>query len=507
MLYTQTFEPVQVIRSATVALCRHITFWQSALVRAAAAIIRHHDRMASICAVTRVDQAYNLTCYKKSFQCPLVVNALTSASCPALLPNAFDILLSAAEDETTRASTTKALQAWMKLLTRDSCDVLVVQLPPSPAGTATADQSLTDAAVVALLSYAGGEERGGSRSSAVQGTLPPSNGDTDLVRAIRSCIQPLVQGELLPGTRFKEVYLLSHTLCRAMADHYPALCCAPPPRGMHGGPRALPALPWCVPLPAHVSPCDPRVTPTTVLGPVYLSAWEQASDGQALVQAGIGAVLNCATLAECPNTYQETGLPPATYHWLSGESSSVLQGVQAAAAQHTPVTYLCLGLEDEPGQELQEAITTAVAFIRRHRRAGLGRGVLIHCAQGLSRSVSILLAYLMMDYGLGYRHAREVVEGYRQHGSRASPNAGFRRQLMALDGMREDGGSSGYAKAELYPLASPVGSPKAAHTQGGREEVQLEQLPALPPALSSNAPLARTGSKSLLQACSPSSHR
>lgn len=491
--------------------------------------------MASYSAVTSIEQAYNLTCYKKSFQSPLVVCPHVSDSPQVLLPNAIAIAcVSAAGVPTPPGSTTtcKALQTWMKQLTRDSCDVLVVQLPPSSAGTVGGDSSLADAVVVALsygarlheeaddtdstYMYDATSANAGAGASGHHGQVSKlADSDAATVRAVHACIHPLAHGELLPGVRFKEVYLIPHSTAARAADEYPLLC-AP----QSNCPRLLPALPWRVPLPKQAQSLDPRVTSSTVLGPLYLSAWEQASDGQALVQAGIGAVLNCATLAECSNAFEHTGLPQPVFHWSSSDAVPA-STVVTKPVLGWPVVYQCLGLEDASGQELQQAITTAVAFIRRHRRAGHGRGVLIHCAQGLSRSVSILLAYLMMDYGLSYHQAREVVEGYRQHGSRASPNAGFRRQLMALDGVREDGGHSGYDKDGLYPLASPCISPTASGVPLSLSPSATAQLPALGQGelqaaqerrgevgrvkIIDNAPLTRAGSRSLLEASSPPS--
>ncbi|KAK3440882.1 hypothetical protein EUGRSUZ_B01140 [Eucalyptus grandis] len=57
----------------------------------------------------------------------------------------------------------------------------------------------------------------------------------------------------------------------------------------------------------------------------------------------------------------------------------------------------------------------------------LGGGVLVHCFVGKSRSVTIVVAYLMKKHGMSLSQALEHVKSRRPQ---ASPNSGFMSQLQ-----------------------------------------------------------------------------
>ncbi|KAJ7474938.1 dual specificity phosphatase, partial [Mycena latifolia] len=56
-----------------------------------------------------------------------------------------------------------------------------------------------------------------------------------------------------------------------------------------------------------------------------------------------------------------------------------------------------------------------------------GKGVLVHCKQGVSRSSSIVLAYLIRNHVMSYDAALAFVKRKR---SGAKPNPGFARALI-----------------------------------------------------------------------------
>jgi dual specificity MAP kinase phosphatase len=64
--------------------------------------------------------------------------------------------------------------------------------------------------------------------------------------------------------------------------------------------------------------------------------------------------------------------------------------------------------------------------LRRKAARQAGGCVLVHCSQGVSRSVTLVVAYLMWKLGKSYYEVFEVVKAIR---GVASPNIGFSCQV------------------------------------------------------------------------------
>ena len=89
--------------------------------------------------------------------------------------------------------------------------------------------------------------------------------------------------------------------------------------------------------------------------------------------------------------------------------------------------HLQLDLLDYPGQDMSDAFKKANRFI--YQQHSLGRSVLVHCHAGVSRSVSIVIAYLMQLSGKPYQVVAQIV---KRHRPEANPNSGFQSQLQRL---------------------------------------------------------------------------
>jgi len=89
--------------------------------------------------------------------------------------------------------------------------------------------------------------------------------------------------------------------------------------------------------------------------------------------------------------------------------------------------YLYLPLVDAPSQLLEPILSDAITFIEQHSQDG--GPVFVHCSQGVSRSVSIVIAYLIRKFDFTYDSAFDYVQSCRKI---ARPNLGFVMQLKAL---------------------------------------------------------------------------
>jgi protein phosphatase slingshot len=89
--------------------------------------------------------------------------------------------------------------------------------------------------------------------------------------------------------------------------------------------------------------------------------------------------------------------------------------------------YLQLKLEDSPQQSIYQVLEPSYKFI--YNAMGNGGTVLIHCHMGKSRSVSIVIYFLMKLNGWTYLQALNYI---RQRRSIANPNSGFARQLVSV---------------------------------------------------------------------------
>lgn len=108
-------------------------------------------------------------------------------------------------------------------------------------------------------------------------------------------------------------------------------------------------------------------------------------------------------------------------------------------------SHLCIDLADHPTANLFEFLEDALSFcdgalgLRESSREKEG-SLLVHCASGVSRSVSICMAFLMTRAGLTYEESIALIRTNRPW---ASPNLGFQKQLQLIE---EKGGDIPKAK-------------------------------------------------------------
>jgi hypothetical protein len=90
--------------------------------------------------------------------------------------------------------------------------------------------------------------------------------------------------------------------------------------------------------------------------------------------------------------------------------------------------YHLISIRDVPSTDIKMYFDDCVNFIDQSIIKG-GK-VFVHCMCGISRSVTIVSAYLIYKYGYDPNVAIEIVKSYR---SCANPNEGFRNQLKVWD--------------------------------------------------------------------------
>uniref|UniRef100_A0A383WFK4 Protein-tyrosine-phosphatase n=1 Tax=Tetradesmus obliquus TaxID=3088 RepID=A0A383WFK4_TETOB len=124
----------------------------------------------------------------------------------------------------------------------------------------------------------------------------------------------------------------------------------------------------------------------------------------------------------------------------SRETESCLSALQAAGITHilqaggelgpshpAQFTYKKLSVSDEEDEDLVAVFKEAFDFIEDSRSSG---AVLVHCAQGMSRSGTIAIGYLMWRERLSYDTALAHVQQARPV---VDPNEGFSLQLQEFE--------------------------------------------------------------------------
>ena len=92
------------------------------------------------------------------------------------------------------------------------------------------------------------------------------------------------------------------------------------------------------------------------------------------------------------------------------------------------ITHRRIDLVDSPSAKIIDHIPDGLKFI--HEALKTGRNILVHCAAGISRSASMVIAYIMVKYSMDFASAKNVVRNKR---ACVWPNQGFAEQLKSID--------------------------------------------------------------------------
>ena len=98
-------------------------------------------------------------------------------------------------------------------------------------------------------------------------------------------------------------------------------------------------------------------------------------------------------------------------------------------AGYPEIVLLCVDAHDQDDYNISDDFLVALNFIHKSLRIGDG-ALLVHCAAGVSRSATIVAAYLMVKQRISASAAILLVHQARPC---VCPNIGFLKQLLAFD--------------------------------------------------------------------------
>mmetsp|Transcript_6927 Transcript_6927/g.7597 ORF Transcript_6927/g.7597 Transcript_6927/m.7597 type:complete len:170 (-) Transcript_6927:123-632(-) len=92
------------------------------------------------------------------------------------------------------------------------------------------------------------------------------------------------------------------------------------------------------------------------------------------------------------------------------------------------VTVRHINIQDHPKEKIEDYFSETTAIIKKSLDEG--SNILVHCGQGVSRSTTIVLAYLLTQEKMTFRDAAIDVRSKRPM---VNPNNAFMRKLVALE--------------------------------------------------------------------------
>jgi len=111
--------------------------------------------------------------------------------------------------------------------------------------------------------------------------------------------------------------------------------------------------------------------------------------------------------------------------FITNNITHVVDAMNLGEPQHNwLIKYLHIDILDIPSSNIFKHFNNCYDFIDEGLKNGV---VLVHCMAGVSRSPTIVIAYLIKKFNMSFNTAYRIV---LQHRSIIKPNYGFRRQLI-----------------------------------------------------------------------------
>ncbi|KAF9945379.1 Dual specificity protein phosphatase 10 [Mortierella alpina] len=171
--------------------------------------------------------------------------------------------------------------------------------------------------------------------------------------------------------------------------------------------------------------------PVCVLPHLYLGAEHNALDVNMLSRLGITSVLNVAVEIATAASEESRSLA-ASVETSSTTSSTIGDSKIVYTSQGTIIHYKNLSWTHHQ-KNLKDEFPVAFKFIEETR--SLGGKVLVHCQLGVSRSASLVIAYVMKTRQLGLSDAYEFV---KTRSGVISPNMSLMYQLAEFEKSLKD---------------------------------------------------------------------
>ena len=94
------------------------------------------------------------------------------------------------------------------------------------------------------------------------------------------------------------------------------------------------------------------------------------------------------------------------------------------------IRHMCLPIHDLPSSNIGGYLDSCTAWIQRAMDEDENASVMVHCMWGMSRSASVVIAYMMATQGLSLLKSLTHVKGKRRI---VRPNHGFLGQLICYE--------------------------------------------------------------------------
>ncbi|GAB9470628.1 Phosphatase slingshot 2 protein [Globisporangium polare] len=198
--------------------------------------------------------------------------------------------------------------------------------------------------------------------------------------------------------------------------------------------------------------------PTLILAHLFLGSKAHARDRELLQRLKITHILNVT--------------PPKTVDPAAG--------VPNFFEKDKSFTYRRCPIFDNKAEDISGVLEGCVAFMDQAKYYGR---ILVHCSKGVSRSTSMVVAYLMKIQDMSFDEALQFVSEKRPV---ANPNASFRRQLQEYDQkLRRSATVAGKGKSVIgAAVRGPQGPSLPPSTDNNKSNLKNASIgPQLPPHL------------------------